>query len=69
MVKHPTLDFGSGHNLMLVRSSPVSGSALDGEPAYDSVSPSAPSPLARSLSLSKKQTGKKTKTGRNRNWE
>ena len=27
-VKHPTLDFSSGHDLMVVRSSPASGSAL-----------------------------------------
>ena len=27
-VKHPTLDFGSGHDVMVVGSSPMSGSAL-----------------------------------------
>ena len=27
-VKHPTLDFGSGHDLMVVGSSPASGSVL-----------------------------------------
>ena len=40
-VKHPTLDFGAGHDLMVqvmilaqvMRSSPVSGSALNMDPA------------------------------------
>ena len=27
-VKHPTLDFGSGHDLMVLRSSPALGSML-----------------------------------------
>ena len=31
-VKRPTLDFGSGHDLMVVRSSLMSGSALGTEP-------------------------------------
>ena len=32
-------DFGSGHNLAVVRSSPASGSVLSMEPAWDSHSP------------------------------
>ena len=32
-VKHLTLDFGSGHDLRVVRSSPASGSMLGIEPA------------------------------------
>ena len=32
-VKHLTLDLTSGHDLSVVRSSPVSGSALSIEPA------------------------------------
>ena len=31
--KHPTLDFGSGHDLRVVRSSPASGSKLGVDPA------------------------------------
>jgi len=33
LVKCPTLDFGSGHDLRVVRSSPMSGSTLGMEPA------------------------------------
>jgi len=32
-VKHPTLDFSSGHDLRFMISSPMSGSALSMEPA------------------------------------
>ena len=32
-VKHPTLDFGSGHDIRIMRSSPTSGSALGMESA------------------------------------
>ena len=32
-IKHPTLDFGSGHDPRDVRSSPMSGSVLGIEPA------------------------------------
>jgi len=38
-VEHLTLDFGSCHDLRVVRSSPASGSALSMEPAWDSLSP------------------------------
>ena len=44
---HPTLDLGSGHDLRVVRSSPVSGSALGAESAGESL----PSPCSRSLSI------------------
>ena len=52
-------DFDSGHDLTFVSLSPASGSVLTAqslEPALDSVypSPSAPSLLVRSLSLSQK---------------
>ena len=52
-VKHPTLDFGSGHDLTVCRFEPHIGVCADGmEPAWDSQSPSlfAPPPLACSLS-------------------
>ena len=35
--EHPTLDFGSGHDLRVVRSSPVSGSVYSAESAQDSL--------------------------------
>ena len=50
-VKHPTLDFGSDHDLRVMRLSPLWGSALRGESAQDFLSPSAP-PHAHTLSLS-----------------
>ena len=55
-VEHLTPDFGSGHNPGVVGSSPVSGSVLSVEPAWDSLS-LCPSPtpvpmIAHSLSLS-----------------
>ena len=48
-VKHPTLDFNSGHALGVVRWSPESGSALRTESAGPSSSVPAP---AHDLSLS-----------------
>ena len=36
-VEHLTLDFGSGHDLRVVRSSPLSGSMLGVESAWDSL--------------------------------
>ena len=53
-VECPTLDFGSGHGLTVVRLSSMSGSMLSVEPAWDSFSPSlsAPAPLKHSLMLS-----------------
>ena len=44
-IEHP-LDFGSGHDVMVVGSSTTSGSALGVEPAWDSLSPSSPTPFA-----------------------
>ena len=37
-VEHPTLDFGSGHDLSVVGSSPKWGFVLRVEPAWDSLS-------------------------------
>ena len=59
-VKRPNLDFGSGHDLRVVRSSSALGSTLGVQPAWDSLSspsPSAPLLLTRvfSLSLSRKK--------------
>ena len=52
-VKLPTLNFGSGHDLRVVGSSPTSGSGLSGESAWDSLSPSPSAlPPAHALSLS-----------------
>ena len=51
-----TLDFGSGHDPGVVGSSPMSGTALSVEPAWDSFFPSfplTPPLLAHSLFLSK----------------
>ena len=59
-VKHPTLDFGSVHDLRVVRSSST-GAPLDVEPAYHSLSPSAPLHPLSSLSLLKTNR-------RSRNW-
>ena len=42
LVKQLTLDFGSGHDLRVVRSSPTLGFALSMEPAWDSLSPHLP---------------------------
>ena len=39
-VKHPTLDFSSGHDLTVMRLSPAFGPVLRVEPAWDSLSPS-----------------------------
>ena len=44
-VKHPTLDFGSGHDFRVVRLSPMLGSVLGMEPALDSLSPGPCTPL------------------------
>ena len=38
-VERPTLDFGLGHDLTVLRSSPELGSELGMEPAWDSHSP------------------------------
>ena len=52
VVKPPTPDCGSGHDLRVLGWSPASGSLFDEEPA--SPSPSAPPLLVLSLSLSLK---------------
>ena len=44
-VKHPTLDFGSGHDLRAVRLRPEWGSVLSRESAWDSLSLPLPLPL------------------------
>ena len=46
LVEHLTLDISFSHDLAVVRSNPLSSSALSVEPAWDSLSPilSAPPP-------------------------
>ena len=39
LIEHPTLDFSSGHNLMVMRSSPVSGSVVGMDPTWGSLPP------------------------------
>ena len=52
-VKHPTLDFGSGHDLSVCGFKPHIGLRADStESDGDSLSPSLSVPLAFSLSLS-----------------
>ena len=56
LVKHPTLDFSSGHDLSVSGSEPCTALCTDSvQPAWDSLSPplSALPPFALSLSLSK----------------
>ena len=52
LVERPALAFGSGHDLMVVGSSPASGSMMNVEPALGI--PSLSLSRARSLSLSLK---------------
>jgi len=49
-VKRPTLGFGSGRDLRVVRWSPASGSALSRESACDSLSPPLSLPTTHALS-------------------
>ena len=56
-IKRPTLHFGSGHDLMVLRSSTVLGYALGMERARDSLCPSAPPPTC-TLILSLKNLNK-----------
>ena len=42
LVKRPTLNFCSGHDLRVIRLSPALGSTLGVEPSQDSLSPSVP---------------------------
>ena len=51
-VERPALDFGSGHDLRVVRSSPTLGSVLSTEPAWDSLSILPPLAHAHALVLS-----------------
>ena len=52
-VKHPILDFSSGHDLMVREVELYIGlQANRAEPAYDSLSPSLSAPLQPSLSFS-----------------
>ena len=51
-VEYLTPDFGSGHDLRVVGLSPVLGSALGMEPAWDSISLSLSLSLSLSVSLS-----------------
>ena len=44
LVKHLTLDFGSGHDVTLVGLGPTSGSVLSVKPASDPLSPSLSAP-------------------------
>ena len=62
-IKHPTLDFGSGHDLKVLEMEPLVRLCSDfAEPAWDSLSPSVSAPppqvcvvsLSLSLSLSNK---------------
>ena len=54
LAKHLTLDFGSGHDLMVREFKPQTGLCADSvEPAWDSLSPSL-SLLTHSLSLKNK---------------
>ena len=69
LVKHLTLDFGSGYDLRIERLSPTSGSMLSGELASLplSSSPSYPLPhhtLPLSRSEINKTLGKKTYAGK-----
>ena len=57
-VKHPTLGFGSGHELVVVGLSPVLDSALSMESASDSLSLSLSFSLSFSLSLPLSQINK-----------
>ena len=53
LVKCLTVDFGSGHDPRVVGWSPVLGSVLGVDPAWDSLSPSAPLTPACAHFLSK----------------
>ena len=68
-----SLDFGSGQDPSIMRSSPASGSVLSMEPHLDSLSPSplpaAPPPLVGKLSLSLKNTYRKKERRKERKKE
>ena len=53
-VRHPILDFSSGHDPMVCEIEPLIRVCIDSvEPAWDSLFPSLPLPHSRSLSISK----------------
>ena len=54
-IKHPTLDFSSGHDLTVVRLSPTLSSTLSMESAWDSLSLFLPLLLSLSLLKNKNQ--------------
>ena len=57
LVEHPTLGFGSGHDLTVCGMEPLVGLCDDSMgPAQDSLSPSLSLPLPHSLSLKNKLT-------------
>ena len=58
LVKRPTLDFGSGHDLRVMRLSPTLSSMLSRMSTQDSLSPSAPPLHAHMQSLSFSQINK-----------
>ena len=64
LVEHPTLDFGPGHDLTVMRSSPALGSLLEILSLPLSLPlPTCPCPLSVSLSKKKKKKeGKKKDT-------
>ena len=67
LVKRPTLDFGSGHDLMVGEFKPCVRLCADSvEPAWDSLSPSLCPSTAHSLSLSLKVNKLKQKRRRRR---
>ena len=51
LVKHPTFDFGSGHDLRVMRRSPMLGSMLSGESASLPLLPTPLTVQAGTLSL------------------
>ena len=57
-VKHVTLDFHSGHDLWVLGSSPMSGSALGGDSALGSPLSSSALPHSCYLSLSQNKINK-----------
>ena len=64
-IKHLTLDFRTGHDLRVVRLSPMSGSSFSVEAAWDSLSPSASPPAhvhVLALSQINKQNLKRRRT-------
>ena len=60
LFRHPTLDFGSGHDLTICEFEPCVVLCTDSvEPAWDSLPPSLSAPPILSLSLKNKKIEKK----------